>query len=158
MCVCVCVRVWMVYVRVCACACMCVYYHVLCLFLVNYVVLCMQSAVSDHGTFCVCAIIIICSMHSITAMQCLKFPILAILSTHPTTPVSTLQIAVLEDQFTLPDGTVTLAEPRPNAYIPQSDTELLLPKPYGSQAPFKPSQPGATMRHIRKPVPKPTDI
>ena len=84
--------------------------------------------------------------------------ILAFLFTHPTTPVSTLQTAVLEDQFTLPDGTVTLAEPRPNAYIPQSDTELPLPKPYGSQAPFKPSQPGATMRHIRKPVPKPIDI
>ena len=101
---------------------------------------------------------LLCNMHSITAMQCLRFPILALSSTHPTTPVSTLQTAVLEDQFTLPDGTVTLAEPRPNAYIPQSDTELPLPKPYGSQAPFKPSQPGATMRHIRKPVPKPIDI
>ena len=116
----------------------------------------MQSGALDHGTFYVWAMI--CSMHSITTLQCLNFPILAFSSTHPTTPVSTLQTAVLEDQFTLPDGTVTLAEPRPNAYIPQSDTELPLPKPYGSQAPFKPSQPGATMRHIRKPVPKPIDI
>ena len=74
--------------------------------------------------------------------------ILAFVFTHPTTLVPTLQTAVLEDQFTLPDGSFTLAEPRPNAYIPQSDTELPLPKPYGSQAPFKPSQPGATMRHI----------
>ena len=76
----------------------------------------------------------------------------------PSPPVSALQTAVLEEHFTLPDGTVTLAEPRPNAYVPQTDTELPLPKPYGSQAPFKPSQPGATMRHIRKPVPKPIDI
>ncbi|KXZ45417.1 hypothetical protein GPECTOR_55g323 [Gonium pectorale] len=43
------------------------------------------------------------------------------------------------------------AEPRPNAYIPES---LGIPKPYGSFAPFKPQEPGSTMRHIRKPVPK----
>ena len=71
---------------------------------------------------------------------------------------SVLQTAELKEQFTLPDGTVNLAETCPNAYVPQTDTELSLPKPYGSQAPSKPSQPGATMRHIRKPVPKPIDI
>ena len=77
----------------------------------------------------------------------LTTPLLAICFTF----LLSMQTAVLKDQFTLPDGTVTSAEPRPNAYIPQSDTELPLPKPYCSQAPFKPSQPVATMRHIRKP-------
>ncbi len=43
------------------------------------------------------------------------------------------------------------AEPRPNAYIPES---LGIPKPYGGFAPFKPQEPGSTMRHIRKPQPK----
>ncbi|EFJ42885.1 coiled-coil protein required for normal flagellar motility [Volvox carteri f. nagariensis] len=43
------------------------------------------------------------------------------------------------------------ADPRPNAYIPEN---LGIPKPYGSFAPFKPQEPGSTMRHIRKPVPK----
>ncbi len=43
------------------------------------------------------------------------------------------------------------AEPRPNAYIPE---ELGIPKPYGQYAPFKPSVPGATMRHTRKPEPR----
>ncbi|XP_065807689.1 coiled-coil domain-containing protein 146 [Labrus bergylta] len=51
----------------------------------------------------------------------------------------------------LPNGEYTTAEIRPNAYIPENDT-LPLPKPYGAQAPFKPSQPGANMRHIRKPA------
>ena len=45
----------------------------------------------------------------------------------------------------------TTAETRPNAYIPE---ELGIPKPYGSYAPFKPAEPGSTMRHIRKPQPK----
>lgn len=44
----------------------------------------------------------------------------------------------------------TTAAPRPNMYIPAD--ELGLPKPYGAHAPFKPSSPGAGMRHIRKPV------
>ncbi|KAL0218730.1 hypothetical protein P9112_004383 [Eukaryota sp. TZLM1-RC] len=46
--------------------------------------------------------------------------------------------------------------PRPNAYIPSD--ELGLPKPYGSFGPFMPSQPGSTMRHIRKPEEKPIEI
>uniref|UniRef100_A0A671Z1W4 Coiled-coil domain containing 146 n=1 Tax=Sparus aurata TaxID=8175 RepID=A0A671Z1W4_SPAAU len=58
----------------------------------------------------------------------------------------------------LPNGVYTTAEPRPNAYIPQSDGTLPLPKPYGAQAPFKPSQPGANMRHIRKPTLKPLEM
>lgn len=57
----------------------------------------------------------------------------------------------------LPDGDYTTAEPRPNAYIPQMDL-LLLPKPYGAQAPFRPSQPGANIRHIRKPLLKSVEM
>lgn len=49
--------------------------------------------------------------------------------------------------------TYTTAEARPNAYIPE---ELGIPKPYGGLAPFKPSQQGSTMRHIR--VPQRRDI
>ena len=46
----------------------------------------------------------------------------------------------------------TTAEPRPNAYIPDA-SGLGIPKPYGALAPFKPTQAGATMRHIRPPSP-----
>ena len=60
--------------------------------------------------------------------------------------------------FTLPDGYVTTAEPRPNAYIPESMNELPLPKPYGRLAPYKPQEPGSSMRHIKKPNPKPIEI
>lgn len=49
--------------------------------------------------------------------------------------------------------TYTTAEARPNAYIPE---DLGIPKPYGQQAPFKPTQAGTTMRHIR--VPQKRDI
>eukprot|EP00002_Diphylleia_rotans_P011919 TRINITY_DN2344_c0_g1_i2.p1 TRINITY_DN2344_c0_g1~~TRINITY_DN2344_c0_g1_i2.p1 ORF type:complete len:930 (+),score=260.77 TRINITY_DN2344_c0_g1_i2:170-2959(+) len=49
----------------------------------------------------------------------------------------------------------TTAEPRPNAYVVD---ELGLPRPYGGLAPFKPSDPGSSMRHIRKPVAKPIEI
>ncbi|KAM6152574.1 coiled-coil domain-containing protein 146 [Erethizon dorsatum] len=58
----------------------------------------------------------------------------------------------------LPNGIYTTAEQRPNAYIPDADATLPLPKPYGALAPFKPSEPGANMRHIRKPVIKPIEI
>jgi len=51
--------------------------------------------------------------------------------------------------------TRTTAEPRPNAYIPD---DLGIPKPYGGLAPFKPTEPGATMRHTRKPQPKEIEI
>lgn len=43
----------------------------------------------------------------------------------------------------------TTASVRPNAYI---EEQFGIPKPYGGKAPFKPSQLGASMRHIRKPV------
>eukprot|EP01028_Stygiella_incarcerata_P003836 TRINITY_DN179_c1_g1_i1.p1 TRINITY_DN179_c1_g1~~TRINITY_DN179_c1_g1_i1.p1 ORF type:complete len:949 (+),score=363.28 TRINITY_DN179_c1_g1_i1:287-3133(+) len=52
--------------------------------------------------------------------------------------------------------TRTTAEPRPTAYIP--DDDLGLPKPYGGHAPFKPSIPGTTMRHIRPPEPKEIEL
>jgi len=61
-------------------------------------------------------------------------------------------------QYTLPGGMVTTAEPRPNAYIPQEEYELPIPRPYGKAAPFKPSEQGSTMRHIKKPNPKPIEI
>jgi chromosome segregation ATPase len=52
--------------------------------------------------------------------------------------------------FGLPSLAIrTTAEPRPNAYIPD---EIGIPKPYGGLAPFKPSETGTTMRHIRPPV------
>ncbi len=49
----------------------------------------------------------------------------------------------------------TAAEPRPTAYIPD---EIGIPKPYGNLAPFKPSEAGSSMRHIRNPVIKPIEI
>ncbi|XP_054419850.1 coiled-coil domain-containing protein 146 [Pteronotus mesoamericanus] len=62
------------------------------------------------------------------------------------------------DHRQLPNGVRTTAELRPNAYIPEAEATLPLPKPYGALAPFKPSEPGANMRHIRKPVIKPIEI
>ncbi|XP_076468743.1 coiled-coil domain-containing protein 146-like [Babylonia areolata] len=63
-----------------------------------------------------------------------------------------------EEQYKLAGGVYTSADPRPNAYIPDDDSELPIPRPYGSHAPFKPTEAGSTMRHIRKPVPKPIEI
>ncbi|XP_069141238.1 coiled-coil domain-containing protein 146-like [Argopecten irradians] len=63
-----------------------------------------------------------------------------------------------EEQYKIAGGTTTTADPRPNAYIPDDDSELPIPRPYGRHAPFKPTEPGSTMRHIRKPVPKPIEI
>ena len=66
---------------------------------------------------------------------------------------------LLEDkQWMLSDGTYTTAEPRPNSYIPQTENELPIAKPYGAKPPFKPTLPGANMRHIQKPKPKPVEI
>jgi hypothetical protein len=45
-------------------------------------------------------------------------------------------------------GAGIVAPTRPHAYIPEA---LGIPKPYGCFAPFKPVEPGATMRHFRKP-------
>jgi hypothetical protein len=51
--------------------------------------------------------------------------------------------------------THTTAEPRPNAYIPD---DIGIPKPYGALAPFKPTELGATMRHIRRPQPREIEL
>ena len=50
----------------------------------------------------------------------------------------------------------TTAEHRVQQYIPDGD--LGLPKPYGSHAPFMPSEKGVNMRHIRKPKAKEIEI
>ncbi|KAG9489979.1 hypothetical protein GDO78_005738, partial [Eleutherodactylus coqui] len=63
-----------------------------------------------------------------------------------------------EAQHTLPNGIYTTAEQRPNAYIPEGENVLPLPLPYGALAPFKPSEPCSSMRHIRKPHIKPIEI
>ncbi|KAJ1437485.1 MBO2, coiled coil flagellar protein [Ochromonadaceae sp. CCMP2298] len=49
----------------------------------------------------------------------------------------------------------TAAEPRPTAYIPD---DVGIPRPYGAAAPFKPTEAGATMRHIKPPQIKPIEI
>ncbi|XP_013909328.1 PREDICTED: coiled-coil domain-containing protein 146-like, partial [Thamnophis sirtalis] len=53
-----------------------------------------------------------------------------------------------EEQAALPTAIHTTAEQRPNAYIPDDENVLPLPRPYGALAPFKPSEPSANMRHI----------
>lgn len=55
---------------------------------------------------------------------------------------------ILERQGSIP---VPNTPQRPNAYIPE---DLGIPKPYGSNAPFKPSDAGSTMRHTRNPEPR----
>ena len=57
------------------------------------------------------------------------------------------QRKALEAQLT-PAGVKTSALPRPNSYMPP---DIQIPRPYGLFAPFKPSEPGAQMRHIVKP-------
>lgn len=52
---------------------------------------------------------------------------------------------ILDRQGAIPAANIAQ---RPNAYIPE---ELGIPKPYGLHAPFKPSDVGSTMRHVRKP-------
>ena len=63
-----------------------------------------------------------------------------------------------EEYYKLPNGTQTAAEPRPNAYIPDDNADLPIPRPYGAYPPFKPMEQGSNMRHIRKPIPKPIEI
>jgi len=51
-------------------------------------------------------------------------------------------------------GVKTHAVPRPNNYM---RVDLEIPRPYGGHPPFKPSDPGASMRHIVKPTLKEID-
>ena len=62
------------------------------------------------------------------------------------------------EMYAIAGGATTTAEPRPNAYIPDDESELPVPRPYGAHAPFKPSEPGSSMRHIRKPILKPIEL
>ncbi|CAI9716280.1 Hypothetical predicted protein [Octopus vulgaris] len=55
-------------------------------------------------------------------------------------------------------STFTTAEQRPNAYMPDIGCDLPVPRPYGKHAPFKPTEPGSNIRHIRKPNPVILDI
>uniref|UniRef100_A0A8C4VMX0 Coiled-coil domain containing 146 n=1 Tax=Gopherus evgoodei TaxID=1825980 RepID=A0A8C4VMX0_9SAUR len=66
--------------------------------------------------------------------------------------------AAAEEQYASPNSIYTTAEQRPNAYIPDDENVLPLPRPYGALAPFKPTEPGSNMRHIRKPIVKPIEI
>ena len=52
-------------------------------------------------------------------------------------------------------GLKTTAIPRPNSYM-QADIEI--PRPYGLFPPMKPSEPGATMRHIVKRASRPIEM
>ena len=72
--------------------------------------------------------------------------------------VVVFQLEGEENAHTLPNGVITSAEPRPNAYMPSADGELPVPKPYGSHAPFRPSLTVGNLRHYRKPLPQPIDI
>ncbi|KAI8612195.1 hypothetical protein BC830DRAFT_1067947 [Chytriomyces sp. MP71] len=69
-------------------------------------------------------------------------------------------IDVDSDNFFVFNHIRTTAEPRPNAYVPDSSGvgELPIPKPYGAFAPFKPQEAGSQMRHIRKPLQRPVEI
>jgi len=62
-----------------------------------------------------------------------------------------------EEQLFLTTATRTTAEPRVNAYVPQTD-DLGLPRAYGAHAPFMPTPVGANIRFIKKPNPKPLEI
>ena len=53
------------------------------------------------------------------------------------------------------DGSTTSrAAQRPNAYVPSDPKSMGVPRPYGAHAPFKPTAPGANMRHYRAPEPR----
>jgi len=85
------------------------------------------------------------------------------MSASPQARMLTIRLRMLQsseeaEMYTLPNGTVTTAEPRPSAYLPSVDHDLQLPRPYGSHAPFRPTESGSNMRHIRKPTVKPIEI
>ncbi|KAI8922819.1 hypothetical protein BC831DRAFT_248972 [Entophlyctis helioformis] len=65
-----------------------------------------------------------------------------------------------DDNFFTYGNVRTMAEPRPNAYIPDATGygELPIPKPYGAHAPYKPHETGSHMRHYRRPTVKPVEL
>ncbi|ORZ32861.1 hypothetical protein BCR44DRAFT_1416244 [Catenaria anguillulae PL171] len=61
--------------------------------------------------------------------------------------------------FRLGDGSITTAEPRPNAYVPAAES-VPVPRPYGAFPPFKPLESsgvdlGGNLKYYKKPVEKP---
>eukprot|EP00842_Homolaphlyctis_polyrhiza_P000705 jgi/Hompol1/1635/HPOL_002745-RA len=69
-------------------------------------------------------------------------------------------VDVDDEEFYKYGNVRTMAEPRPNAYIPDGSAfgELPIPKPYGAHAPFKPQENGSQIRHYRKPASKPIEL
>ena len=74
-----------------------------------------------------------------------------------------LSDASLRDDSLCPEG----EKPSPKAKVrwlrETSDNanrsyDIGIPKPYGGLAPFKPSEMGATMRHIRRPQPRDIEL
>ncbi|NXH12105.1 CC146 protein, partial [Bucco capensis] len=63
-----------------------------------------------------------------------------------------------EEEAAAPGYMRMTAERRPTSYIPDDEFSLPLPRPYGALAPFKPTEPGSSMRHFRKPIVKPIEI
>ncbi|GAB1597782.1 hypothetical protein Ahia01_000054900 [Argonauta hians] len=62
------------------------------------------------------------------------------------------QLLEMEDEyFKDADNLITTAEQRPNAYLPDNNCDLPIPRPYGKYAPFKPSEQGSNFRHFQKP-------
>eukprot|EP00040_Diaphanoeca_grandis_P035626 m.224527 g.224527 ORF g.224527 m.224527 type:complete len:957 (-) comp33433_c1_seq1:38-2908(-) len=58
-----------------------------------------------------------------------------------------------DDGRELADGTLTFAEIRPSAYLPDMRSGALpKPRPYGRDAPFKPSHPSNHLRFYKKPL------
>jgi hypothetical protein len=68
--------------------------------------------------------------------------------------MAAMQQAAEDEAMPNGPGARTTAEPRPNAYVPQDSRSMGVPKPYGRYAPFKPTELGSNMRHIRKPEPR----
>lgn len=64
------------------------------------------------------------------------------------------QRKLIESQLPV-NGVKSSALPRPNSYMPP---DIQIPRPYGVFAPFKPSDPGANMRHIVKPQPREIEL
>lgn len=64
------------------------------------------------------------------------------------------QRKLIESQLPV-NGVKSSALPRPNSYMPP---DIQIPRPYGVFAPFKPSDPGANMRHIVKPNPREIEL
>jgi hypothetical protein len=52
----------------------------------------------------------------------------------------------------LPNGTITWAEQRPVAYIPDVEDALPKARPFGKDAPFQPANPSANLKFYRGPA------